>query len=163
MAKNPTHLIATADKLFKRILRAALLEQGHDLTGALAESIETKSERVGDAIFIMAFMNFYGKILDEGVSADKIDWKMYPHVIQYFVKRGLNIENAKKAAAATIVKWQQEGMPTKDSSRFSDTGKRKGFIKAAFDKEDSVINSELSNAIEYIVNPIFLKIKSETI
>lgn len=158
MAKFPTYVQLTADKLFKRLLRKELLEQGHDLSGRLSDSIDIKSERVGDAIFISVFADYYAKYINEGIKPQDISWKMLPTVISYFAKRGLGEHQAKSAAILTIKKWMVEGMPTKESTRFSKNDRRTNFVGYAFDKGDSTINSELSNAFDYELNIYFGKI-----
>lgn len=162
-SKNIQFTADAANRLFKRILRRGLLEQGHDLTGKLADSIDTKSEKIGNEYRIMVFILEYGKWINDGIKAENISWKMYPGLIRYFQLRGFDEAGAKKVAALTISKWQKEGMPTKDSNQYSSTGKRTHFIEETFSKEDSNINTELSRTLDYDLNIHFLKITSERI
>ncbi|MEJ7831175.1 MAG: hypothetical protein WKF91_23415, partial [Segetibacter sp.] len=84
-------------------------------------------------------------------------------VVKFWQLRGLDLKNAKRAAAATIHKWMKEGMPTRGSSRFSKTGQRRQMLNIAMKKVSSRVDSVISGDLSKEIDKVFLKTKSETV
>jgi hypothetical protein len=73
----------------------------------------------------------------------------------------LDDKQAAGAAAATIKKWQQEGMSTQASKRFSSTGARQNMVESTFAKSE--IDEYMNSALDYGVDEKYHETKSETI
>jgi hypothetical protein len=147
------HLGIQINKLIKK----EHTDQGHYLTGTLENSLQI--EILGNTLTGLAIS--YAKIVNEGLSRDKISMKMLPKMEAYFRLRGLPDNEAKKAAFFTIQKWGQEGMSTEASSRFSKTGERQHFIERALEnpKVDNLMFFNLDKAFDQE----YSKTKSEII
>lgn len=113
--------------LIRESLRGELTIQGHPLTGRLSRSLSFKYSE-GQNVFRGSIeAEDYAIYVDAGVPASRIRYPIRV-MIQYFIKRGLPGKEAKRAAYATRNAHRAEGMPTRDSYRFSLNGHRKGFI-----------------------------------
>lgn len=144
-----------AGQIFARLLREELTIQGHRLTGALEQSISVKQQGNILAIFALS----YAEQLDQGIKPEQISFKMIPGLINFFKLRGFDDIRAKRAAVNTIKVWMKEGMSTQASKRFSQSGKRQGFI----DETQLKLDQYLSSAFDKAVDDQFNSTKSETI
>ena len=146
---------------FKKSLEA----QGHVLTGKLRDSIVYEIEQNPTNITATMFIEDYGLAVEFGVPAANIPYsgnsgsggtsKYIQGLIRFFELRGLAEREAKGAAFATANKHKKEGMPTRASSAFSQTGKRTEFIKDAIDSEGPRINAELERKFGVIIQVQF--------
>lgn len=142
-----------AGNLINGLIRKEHSAQGHYLTSELENSLEFEIRNqslIGSAVY-------YAVTLNEGLRPDQISPKMFPGLINYFVLRGLSLEEAKKAAGATFNKWKNEGMSTQASKRFSSTGGRQHFIEAAM--LNPAIDEYMSNTLDFV----FPDLKNETV
>ncbi len=158
----------------KKEISEELERQGHKHTGKLISSIEDKISYISDSIIAQIYMNDYWIHVNEGVSANRIPYKRgsgaktskyIQALIEYFSHKGLTLEKAKGAAFATANKHKKEGMPTKSSRRFSQNGKRTGFLTDVIDRELKDIISylelntenDVDNALMNILNKVIQK------
>ena len=126
--------------------------QGHVLTGNLVNSIRWEVE-IGDTKLTgKIFTADYGLYVNNGVSSVKIPFsgsggnggrsKYIQGLIRFFLVRGLGDQEAKRAAFATAHKHKKEGMPTKNSNKFSKNGKRVGALDDAIKaKQEATFNA----------------------
>jgi hypothetical protein len=131
--------------------RGELIAQGHRLTGNLVNSFEQTITFVGGSIKAEVFVADYGLIIDGGVKPSRIPYnrgsgartsKYIEALIEYWRKRGLNELAAKRAAFATAAKQKQEGMPTRDSYRYSTNGRRLDWRKHASEaSKDKILDA----------------------
>lgn len=132
-------------------MRKRIVGQGHNLTGRLANSIEYTVEKNGDYTSGLMYIEDYGVFVNVGVSASRIPYgkgggnrggtsAYIQGLIEFWEHRGLTGREAIGAAFATAKVHAREGMPSRSSSRFSDSGERTGFVKEAV--------SGISNKIE---------------
>jgi len=153
---------------YQKAFRESLEAQGHVLTGKLRDSINYEIEQTANAITATMFIEDYGLAVEFGVPAANIPYggntgkggtsKYIQGLIRFFELRGLSDREAKGAAFATANKHRKEGMPTRASSAFSQTGKRTEFIKEAIDKEGPRINAELERKFGVIIQMEFSEI-----
>jgi hypothetical protein len=148
-----------AEPIISDFLRKELLMQGHHLTGGLEDSINAKID--GNSLIGLAI--YYVEAVNEGFTPDKASFKMLPGMIEYFQKRGLGVEEAKRAAVNTIRVWMKEGMSTQASKRFSSTGERQHFIEEAFNRNESELDGYMSSAFDVAVEQQYRKTKDEVI
>ncbi len=125
-------------------LAAEIKDQGHTLTGNLERSITATFTEDG----VQGFMLDYQKYVDNGFPASSANWGQFPYVFRYFLARGYVEADAKRFAAATIVKWMKEGMPTKDSALYSNNGFRTDFVNRADRIATPEIDSIISGGID---------------
>lgn len=138
----------------KAMLNKALLDewkaQGHHMTGAVVQRIEYEVERTFGAFAIVGRMPAYGGYIQEGVQAGNIPFapgsgagksKYIEGLMAYVEKRmGISDLQTKKSVAFAIAHTQKrEGMPTRGSYQYSNTGQRTNWINIALDKNQSKI------------------------
>lgn len=135
-------------------LRDTFVKQGHHLTGGWEDSLEFEIDEFSGGVTAKMTANFYGGILEFGVKASRIPYtsggpkrggkSLYIQgLFNYWQQRGLTKPEALRASFATARKQEKEGMPTRKSLAFSQTGKRTGFVK-------STIESSFSDIIRII-------------
>jgi len=153
-----------ADKIAQMAIDAVANEwkaQGHNLTGSAIKNMETVIHTETDKIIIEGFVPDYMAINNKGVLATKIPY--YPGsgrkeseyikgLMRYAKQRfGASDKEAKSIAFAIASKHKKEGMPTIGSKRFSQTGKRTGFIEQALDKKEAEMADLINRAITYSI------------
>jgi hypothetical protein len=149
-----------ADDIAQMAIEAVANEwkaQGHNLTGAAIKNMETVIKMETDKIIIEGFVPEYMAINNSGVTAPRIPYypgsgnktsKYISGLIDYVKKRmGKSDKEAKGIAFAIASKHKKEGMPTIGSKRFSQTGKRTGFIEEALDKKEAEMADLINIAI----------------
>lgn len=129
-----------AEEISKRFVEIAakeLEDQGHVLTGALQKmEIDTKI-KLSSVVSEILMEEYFDRINDGRPSGTYTDVRK---LTTYFQRRGLQGNEAPRAAFATSRKHYLEGMPTRASYRFSRNGRRTGFIDQSILKIDPVIN-----------------------
>jgi len=129
-------LVEVTEKLVREA-KEELVRQGHSLTGQLEDSIRYELTQLPNVTQTIVFMANYGKYVDQGVKAANIPFqegsgkkssKYIDGLQRFWILKGLPEDEALSAAFATAKKHKKEGMPTRDSYRFSQNGKRKGFF-----------------------------------
>jgi hypothetical protein len=138
------------------VVREEFIAQGHHMTGALEDTIRNEVLVLGRKVVGIMWINDYYKYVDQGVSADRIPFggtaapgqgsgqkSKYIQALVEYVHLKMGIADEKQAlgvAFAIAHKHKKEGMPTKSSSAFSNTGKRTGFFTQALkDSEAEII------------------------
>lgn len=152
-----------AENLINQIIRKGMDDQGHYLTGAMSESLESDVSKKGKADIMEGFAVYYTKFVNDGFSASSANFKQVPFLVEYFKKRGLAEKEATAAAFATVKVWMKQGMPTQASKRFSKTGSRVEMIEAAFVGSEAKIDDYMGSAFDFAVEESFQNEKSETI
>jgi hypothetical protein len=145
-------------------LQAVAIEwkaQGHNLTGNAIQQLETRIVAGAD-IVIQGYVVDYMANLNAGVTAANIPYspgsgarssKYIAGLIDYVKKRmGKSDREAKSIAFAIASRQKREGMPTKNSARFSSTGKRTGFIEIALDDIEPQLAQLIERGIEESIN-----------
>lgn len=156
-------IYAGAFRLINELLRQELGDQGHRLTGALEDSLDAVQSKDGKADILTGTAAYYAKFVQDGFPAGSASMKQFPFMVRYFQQRGLQEEDAKRAAAATIRTWMNQGMPSVTSKAFSKTGSRTDFARNAFVGAQARIDEYMTNSIDFGVEEQFQKTKSETI
>lgn len=124
-------------------LRQSFADQGHNLTGKGAASINAVITKEGDDVRIKVFALSYVAITDQGVHANRIPYggaksgaktsKYIQGLTEYAkIRFNANSDEALRIAFAIAAKHKREGMPTLSSRRFS-KGNRTGFVKEGYD------------------------------
>ena len=127
----------------KRLIAEEWIAQGHNLSGAFIEAIQSEVEQSGGNTIISWYDTTergYGAILNRGVTHEKIPFSpgsgaktsKYIAGLFRYVKLRMAVSDDKQAlgiAFAIAYKHKKEGMPTKDSAIYSSTGRRIGFIE----------------------------------
>jgi len=147
-------------------LRKTIVDQGHNLTGQLAASIEAKTVVTINSYFIDFYYEKYGQAVDTGVSAEKIPYNpgsgaktsKYIDALIKYVKLRMNVSGDKEAkgiAFAIARKHKNEGMSTAVSSRFSKTGERNKWVDNTLDRIDNQLEILIYNSLYEILDDIF--------
>jgi len=126
--------------LIKKRLQDELKAQGHELTGALSNSIRWEVAVEADRTTATMYALGYGIIIETGVKAGRIPYsgsrgrggtsKYIEGLIKFFKLKGKGAREAKSAAFATARKQKREGMPTRGSYAHTRNGRRTGFVTA---------------------------------
>lgn len=141
--------IAEINDLIKQSLNSEFEAQGHKLTGKTMRSISAKVIQGKLDLTI----EFYGSsvipILNKGVSAARIPFSkgsganssLYIQALTEYAKKrmGANDKDAKGIAFAIAQTHKKEGMPSKGSYQYSNSGERLMFVDIALDKISSKI------------------------
>ena len=130
-------------------LQKELIEQGHQATGSLVNSFEQRVIEVPNSIVIEILMDEYGIYVNEG---RKTGGKKVPiNVLVDWIERKAIVNGDKQVKSLAFAIQQtihKEGIPTKGSFKFTNNGRRKGFI-------DFVINNELDDAVMQLEEQVF--------
>jgi len=136
-------------KLIIASLQKELIEQGHEATGNLVNSFEQRVIEVPNSIVIEILMDEYGIYVNEG---RKTGGKKVPiNVLVDWIERKAIVNGDKEVKSLAFAIQQtihKEGIPTKGSFKFSNNGRRKGFI-------DFVINNELEEVYNELEKQVF--------
>ena len=136
-------------KLIIVSLQKELIEQGHEASGNLVNSFEQRVIEVPNSIVIEILMDEYGIYVNEG---RKTGGKKVPiNVLVDWIERKAIVNGDKEVKSLAFAIQQtihKEGIPTKGSFKFSNNGRRKGFI-------DFVINNELDEVYNELEQQVF--------
>ena len=136
-------------KLIIASLQKELLGQGHKATGNLINSFEQRVIELPNSIVIEILMDEYGIYVNEG---RKTGGKKVPIsvLVEWIERKAIasGDKDVKSLAFAIQNTIHKEGIPTKGSFKFSNNGRRKGFI-------DFVINNELDGVYNELEQQVF--------
>ena len=149
------------DALRKR-LQDSQQAQGHNLTGRLKDSIDYVIAHDDNTVTAKMYMEDYGVFVEFGVPAERIPKRgekgymgMVYAMISFFELRGLSGRDAVGAAHGTVTVWGREGMPTRNSRRFSKTGERTGFIRTVIEDDTKDITERIEKEFGFIIEFLF--------
>jgi len=135
-------------KLIIASLQKELIGQGHKATGDLINSFEQRVIELPNSIVIEILMNEYGIYVNEG---RKTGGKKVPiNVLVEWIERkaiASGDKDVKSMAFAIQNTIHKEGIPTKGSFKFSNNGRRKGFIDFVIDNELDQVYNELEQQV----------------
>jgi|AACY02.7.fsa_nt_gi hypothetical protein len=137
--KNLIELVEKAMGFLRDTLIAEYKAQGHVLTGKLVDTIDYTITKQFMGYRADMYVQDYALPLETGVSPSRIPYtpgkrtgagrsKFIEGLIDFFVKRGRSMTDAKSAAFATATVMKRDGMPTRGSYKYSNNGRRKGAI-----------------------------------
>lgn len=133
--------------------------QGHFLTGNLEKSFQNRESLSSGDLILEAWASGIVAILEEGVPADRIpynpDIKSGAGTSQYIqgLKRyamlrfGVDEKRGLQIAFAIAHKHKAEGMPTRGSYAFSETGERTKAVYATFLQNENKYFEQVDEAI----------------
>ncbi len=122
-------------EVIRQQVERELTAQGHKLTGAVYTDIENRVLNLAADTILQGWYPFYAQYLHKGVPAERIPYNpgsgakksLYIEALIRYAK-ARNMSDPRRAAFAIARKHKQEGMPTKASYRFSQTGQRLKFL-----------------------------------
>lgn len=168
MAKSLESLLVEIMLELQDGLRLELAAQGHELTGKLSQSIMFEVSKDGSAVVGQMFMEDYGVFVDVGVQAQNIPFggtgggrrggksQYIQGLISFWEKRGLSGRDAIGAAFATAHVHKREGMPSRASYAYSNTGERTGFVRDAITGRLEVIRQDIIDKFSPFVQLRFI-------
>ena len=135
-------------KLIIASLQKELIQQGHEASGNLVNSFEQRVIEVPNSIVIEILMDEYGIYVNEG---RKTGGKKVPiNVLVDWIGRKAIVNGDKEVKSLAFAIQQtihKEGIPTKGSFKFSNNGRRKGFIDFVIDNELDEVYNELEQQV----------------
>lgn len=152
-----------------------LVAQGHKMTGDLYNSIQYAVKAEASKVVIDYSFLEYGMVLNYGVSPDKIPYSQgsgakksqFIEGLKRFVEKriGKTGKEAEGIAFAIAKKMKAEGMPTKNSYKYSSNGRRLNWIdeglKEANPKVVEIIDKVFSETINALVVSAFTEISKK--
>lgn len=155
-------IVTIAGKFLNGLLIQELRDQGHHLTGALENSINTSMsiENQRRQTIVHGFALDYAIKLND---PQPKDIPTVPELVKYFLLRGYSSFEANQFAFLTHKRHLKEGMPTFASKRFSKTGVRIRFIDRVWKSNEQKIDSKIESGMDDIFFSEVNKQKSEVI
>jgi len=157
-----------AEQIGKLALQAIAIEwrnQGHNLTGKAVSEMETLVIQTAKGYTIEGYLNDYMAYLNTGIPANRIPYSpgsgarrsKYIEGLQRYAKMrmGASDKEALSIAFAIASKHKREGMPTRGSARFSNTGKRTGFVEEALKGKEAEFEALILQWVEMAFNVYF--------
>jgi len=135
-------------KLIIASLQKELLGQGHKATGNLINSFEQRVIELPNSIVIEILMDEYGIYVNDG--RKKGGKKVPINVLVEWIERkaiASGDKEVKSIAFAIQNTIHKEGIPTKGSFKFSNNGRKKGFIDFVIDNELDGVYNELEQQV----------------
>lgn len=124
----------------RKALQKSFAEQGHNLTGKALLSIHGTEKYTDNGFTVTMWMVYYGAILDKGILAQNIPfgqrraaYSLYIQGLRDYVRKRMRIGGKRGLSIAFAIAktHKKEGLPTRNSRKFSRTGRRKGFVEVA--------------------------------
>lgn len=137
------------------LLKKRIVIQGHKGSGRLIRSIEIQVNIKSNEMEGLILLNDYARYIESGVQANKIPFrgvrgrggtsKYIQGLFQHWRRLGLGQGEALRAAFATAYVHRREGMPTRESKRFSrdKNGARTGFIGRTVQENEKRLIAEI--------------------
>jgi hypothetical protein len=170
-----TVIIQDFVKKLKDALKEQFDQQGHTLTGKAMASVVVEYETSPEELSMEVSAPGYVPIVNKGVPSNKIPYSgrsgnggtsMYIQALIDYAKRRMHAgdKEAKSIAFAIAATHKKEGMPTRGSYAFSNTGQRLGFVDQALedispdidkfvnDLFDDFMNTEVENMVKSVTN-----------
>lgn len=150
-----TEDVAYVMSLLKLELTEKLEIQGHGkrATSKLIQSIESEVEALANVTVGRMYMNDYYVYIEHGIKAGKIPYRgrtgkggtsrYIEGLIKHFQLKGKGRKESKRAAFATANVQKKEGMPTRNSYKYSQDGTRLGFLSSTLIKNENAVNDIL--------------------
>ena len=166
-------LLQHAGKILDANLMKEWTRQGHHLTGAAEQSVHGLVIAIGNSVILSGTAAGYVSIVDAGVRPDRIPYggqsasggtsKYITGLVNYWKLRGLGEKEAIRAAFATAKKQKEEGMSTKASAKYSQTGQRQRFLEVVDKVIHEGIDELIRDGLDEIVDRKYHETKSTTI
>lgn len=156
-------------------LKIELTKQGHSLTGKTFNTMRSVVFIEGNTVVMEAHGSKVIAILNYGVTADRIPYSpgagsgqttsKYIQGLKAYAKKrwGLSDKKALGAAFAIAHKQKEEGMPTKASYVYSETGQRLGAIDIVFKENTGTFDKRITDTLDLMLTQVFNQQKSEVI
>lgn len=137
------------NKLIIKELQKELIGQGHEASGNLVNSFEQRVISTPNSVVLDILMDDYGTYVNSG---RKSGGKKVPiSVLVEWIERKAIVNGNKEVKSLAFAIQQaihKEGSPTAGSFKFSNNGRRKGFI-------DFVIDNELDDVLNELEDEVF--------
>jgi len=176
MATDRSGFLEAAEKIGKLTVEALKIQyrlQGHRLTGKLEKSIEYKTQETLEGAKVLILMQDYGIVIDQGIKPSRIPYSgrgsgarrsKYIEGLKDFAKKrfGVSIKKATSIAFAIASAHKREGLSTRNSRKFSKTGKRQGAISAALLDTRQEAENLIFRALQMSIELFFEQLIKET-
>lgn len=160
------------DKVGRIAFEAVAMEwkkQGHELTGQSVKSMQVVESDLQNGIRLDGYVPANMAYLNAGIPANRIPYSpgsgkrfsLYIEGLRQYAKKRMNAsdKDALGIAFAIASKHKREGMPTRTSARYSQTGKRTGFIETALEAKrpemERAIIEQITNEWQLLINVYF--------
>lgn len=157
-------IIISLLEIAREEISVELRAQGHDQSGKLVASIETKINETIEGFRGELYMAYYYEFVNNFTPPSRIPFggrsgrggksKYIEGLIDFFTR--LAAQNPISRAFATAWTQKREGRPTKGSYLFSSNGRRTGFLEAAHEKiSERGLNQIAEDYEKFILTEVF--------
>lgn len=162
--KNIEEILVTVGDLLIDDVKANLVAQGHKDTGKLLASIASRVQAFNGFYSLGIYFAKYGVYLDKGIKPGRIPFStptgrggksQYIEALTQYAKRKFKIttlKEARSAAFAIAKKQKKEGSPTRASSRFSKTGRRRFWFSGVVKEKEKDITQLLTKELRELID-----------
>lgn len=137
------------ENMIIKALQTELIGQGHKATGELINTIEGRTMQLPDSVVIEILMQDYSRYVNDGrkAGAKKVPISV---LVDWIERKGIasGDKDIKNLAFAIQMSIFKEGSPTQGSFKFSNNGRRAGFI-------DFVILNEINPIVDALGKEVF--------
>jgi hypothetical protein len=152
-------------------VKAELEAQGHKMTGDLYNSIKYEIRSEASKVIIDYSFLDYGMVQNYGIKPDRIPFnpgsgakksKYIDGLVKFVQNRmGKSGKEAERIAFAIARKHKTEGMPTKDSYKFSKNGRRLNWIIEGLAEATPKVNEVISKYFPMVIDSIMISAFAE--
>lgn len=150
------------DKTLEEDLKTELRLQGHYLTGQLERSITSDLAEDGKGVTLDVVAADYINQLETGLLPDEIVFNdAYTSGILRYVELRFKVAGKEAIAIANkiIAAHAREGMPTRGSYKFSETGKRTEVLEDTYntheEQYDQIVEDSLGYELDELIDQTF--------
>lgn len=163
---NIKQAVEKATDLLKDRLVERFNDQGHGLTGESERGLKTVVALEGGQYIGRVYGADHFLYLEFGVKPERIPYTRgegrggtsayIQGLIRFWEKRGLQDREAIGAAFATAAIHKRDGMPTRKSLTYSNTGKRTGFIAQTIRDSEEEVRALVERSIGGLALELFI-------
>jgi len=169
-----TEILRKFEADLKAEFLAMWVAQGHYMNGKIVEDMDILTKTTAEVLNMGIYVYPYGVYMEAGVTANKIPFapgsgkktSLYISALIRYVQKRMGISEMKKAksiAFAIAHTQKKQGMPTRESYRFSNSGMRTNWIQETMNKNENLIttfvNDIFGHALEVSLDNMILEIQ----
>lgn len=156
--------IRSLDQQLSQNLKKELRDQGHYLTGALEQSVQSRFVSNSDGVTLEMVALDYINDLETGIPGNQIDVTdaSYIEGLARYAKLRFGLKSDRQALRAAFriaAKHRKEGMPTRNSYQFSSTGERTEAVQTSYDEHardnEKLLEDTFSTELDELIDKTF--------
>lgn len=141
-------------------VRNELEQQGHNMTGALSNSIQYQIKAEATKVMIEYSLYDYGMVQNYGIKPEniKIGRGLIDGLTKFVERRiGKSGKEATSIAFAIAKKMKKEGMPTKNAFGYSKNGRRLNWIDEGLKEANPKVVEAINRILPVVIDTVFIQ------